>query len=105
MSLINRERRIIFCGNFQSSVQIFQAKRIEIESGKCKPRESKTRKRGQSLSAMVAALKEPPENSEDEIEDNMDTDGDGPLFDLFDQLYNAPNSSGISMVLCLIQCE
>lgn len=54
---------------------------------------------------MVAALKEPPENSEDEIEDNMDTDGDGPLFDLFDQLYNAPNSSGMSMVFCLIQCE
>lgn len=44
---------------------------------------------------MVAALKEPPENSEDEIDDNMDTDGDGPLFDLFDQLYNAPNSSGM----------
>lgn len=73
--------------------QIFTAKRAEIESGKCKPRESKTRKRGQSLSAMVAALKEQVEDSDDDNEDTMETDGDGPLWQLFDQLYNAPSSS------------
>lgn len=75
-------------------IKIFTAKRLDIESGKCKPRESKTRKRGQSLSAMVAALKEPVEDSDDENDENVETDGDGPLWQLFDQLYNAPNASG-----------
>lgn len=49
---------------------------------------------------MVAALKEPQEDSDDENDDNMDTDGDGPLFDLFDSLYNAPNASG--MIACTL---
>lgn len=44
---------------------------------------------------MVAALKEPVEDSEDENEDNLETEGDGPLWKLFDQLYNSPNSSGM----------
>lgn len=44
---------------------------------------------------MVAALKEHTEDSEEETEDNMETDGDGPLWQLFDQLYNAANSSGM----------
>ena len=43
---------------------------------------------------MVAALKEPVEDSDEENEDNVETDGDGPLWQLFDQLYNAANSSG-----------
>lgn len=81
-----------------NSVQIFTTKRAEIESGKCKPRESKTRKRGQSLSAMVAALKEPAD-SDEENDDNIETDGDGPLWELFDQLYNAANSSGMHFVI------
>lgn len=42
---------------------------------------------------MVAALKEPPEDSEEEADDNIETDGDGPLWQLFDHLYNATNSS------------
>lgn len=44
---------------------------------------------------MVAALKEPAEDSDDENDDNMETEGDGPLWQLFDQLYNAPNASGM----------
>lgn len=44
---------------------------------------------------MVAALKEPVEDSEDENEDNLETEGDGPLWKLFDQLYNSPNASGM----------
>lgn len=89
-------------------LQIFTAKRTEIESGKCKPRESKTRKRGQSLSAMVAALREPLEDSDDDNDDNMETEGDGPLWQLFDQLYNAANASGkfflsiLTFVFCLV---
>lgn len=43
---------------------------------------------------MVAALNEPAD-SEEENDDNIETDGDGPLWQLFDQLYNAPNSSGM----------
>lgn len=48
---------------------------------------------------MVAALKaiDCQENSDDENDTNtdMDTDGDGPLFALFNSLYNAPNASGM----------
>lgn len=47
---------------------------------------------------MVAALKEPAE-SDEENDDNIETEGDGPLWQLFDQLYNAANSSGMSFVL------
>lgn len=43
---------------------------------------------------MVAALKEPVEDSEEENEDNIETEGDGPLWQLFDQLYNASNALG-----------
>lgn len=77
--------------------KIFLAKKIEIESGRFKSKELKTRKRGQCLSAMIAALKEPAEESDDDIDDNMDTEGDGPLWQLFDQLYNAPNASGAAL--------
>lgn len=74
--------------------KIFVARKLEIESGRFKPKEAKTRKRAQSLSAVVAALKEPIEESDDEIDDNMENEVDGPLWQLFDQLYNAPNASG-----------
>lgn len=43
---------------------------------------------------MVAALKEPVEGSDDENDENIETEGDGPLWHLFDQLYNSPNASG-----------
>lgn len=48
---------------------------------------------------MVAALKEQVEDSDDDNDDGMETEGDGPLWQLFDQLYNASNSSG--EILCL----
>lgn len=85
-------------------MQIFTAKRAEIETGKCKPRESKIRKRGQSLSAMVAALREPVEDSDDDNEDNMEAEGDGPLWQLFDQLHNAANASGKLIYFQLTIC-
>lgn len=53
---------------------------------------------------MVAALKEPVEDSEDENDDNIETDGVGPLWQLFDQLYNAPNSSGMFKTIEPIHC-
>lgn len=83
-----------FNRNTKLILQIFTTKRAEIESGKCRPRESKMRKRGQSLSAMVAALREPLEDSDDDNEDNMEAEGDGPLWQLFDQLHNTANASG-----------
>ena len=49
---------------------------------------------------MVAALKEPAD-SEEENDDNIETDGDGPLWQLFDQLYNAPNSAGMHFMTCI----
>lgn len=54
----------------------------------------KTKRRGQSLSATIAALKETVEDSDDETDGNVETDGDGPMWQLFDQLYNTANSSG-----------
>lgn len=75
-------------------MQIFTAKKTDLESGKFKPKESKLRKRGQSLSAVIAALKEQVEDSDDGNDDAMETEGDGPMWQLFDHLYNSPNASG-----------
>lgn len=72
--------------------QIIQTKKVEIEQGKSKG--LKTKRRGQSMSATIAALKEPIEESDDENDDNIETEGDGPLWQLFDQLYNSANASG-----------
>lgn len=48
-----------------------------------------------SLSAAIAALKEPVEESDDDNDDSMETDSrDGPMWQLFDQLYNTANASG-----------
>lgn len=43
---------------------------------------------------MVAALREPLEDSDDDNEDNMEAEGDGPLWQLFDQLHNTANAAG-----------
>ena len=51
---------------------------------------------------MVAALKEPVE-SDEENDDNIETEGDGPLWQLFDQLYNAANASG--MISVILTCS
>ncbi|XP_055708043.1 protein polybromo-1 isoform X1 [Phlebotomus papatasi] len=71
--------------------KIFMSRKAEIESGKYKP--IKQKKRGHCLSAVTAALKEEPESSDDELDDNVDTEGDGPMWQLFDQLYNTANAS------------
>lgn len=44
---------------------------------------------------MVAALKEPVQESEDENEGSAETENDGPLYQLFDALYNETNSLGM----------
>lgn len=64
---------------------------MDLESGKV--RTTKLRRKGQSLSAATAALKEIKEEESDD-EDDMDTDGAGPMWQLFDQLYNTANASG-----------
>lgn len=80
------------------------AKKVELEGGKFKS--IKPKRKGPSLSAATAALKEPIEESDDEIDENMDTDGGGPMWQLFDQLYNTANASGklIFILLCVIYC-
>lgn len=42
----------------------------------------------------MAAMKEPPEDSDDENEDSGDFDGDGPFWQLFDHLYNSASATG-----------
>lgn len=69
-------------------------RKVEIDQGKIKKEGVKTKRRGQSLSAAIAALKETIEDSDDETDGNVETDGDGPMWQLFDQLYNTANSSG-----------
>lgn len=76
---------------FNISFQIFTAKKIEIESGKAKTTVFK--KRGTTLSSITAALKEEPESSDDEGESSKKF-GDGPLWQLFDHLFNAASASG-----------
>lgn len=68
-----------------------------MESGKTKG-SFKPRRKGQLLSATTAAMKEIVDESDDDHDDHMETDGDnGPLWQLFDQLYNQANSAGKSM--------
>lgn len=78
----------------KSLKRVFGARKLELESGKWRST-AKPRRKGPSLSAQTAATKEPVEESDDENDEQMDTDGDdGPLWQLFDQLYNSANSSG-----------
>lgn len=71
--------------------KIFIARKAEIESGKYKP-PVRTKRRGQSLSAVTAALKEIQDSSDEDGDDLMETEGE--LWQLFDQLYNTANSAG-----------
>lgn len=73
--------------------KIFLAKKQDIDGGRAKPT-TKPKRRGQSLSAITAALKEVVDSSDEEGDDGLETDGDGPLWQLFDQLYNTANASG-----------
>lgn len=73
--------------------KIFQQRKIELESGKY--RRSGRRRTGQSLSSVCAALKEDPESSDEEMDEEMDGDqSGGPLWQLFDYLYNQASIAG-----------
>ncbi|XP_055373679.1 protein polybromo-1 [Condylostylus longicornis] len=69
--------------------KIFTARKTDIETGKIK---SLSKKRGLSYSATVAALKDEPESSTDDDEDE-EKKGEGPMWQLFDYLYNYASSS------------
>jgi len=79
--------------------KIFMQRKLEIESGKYK-KPSRGRGRPINYSAACAALKEELETSEEE--DDMDDDGTqtGPLWQLFDYLYNQSSSGGFSLAAC-----
>uniref|UniRef100_A0A1B0G2F8 Polybromo-1 n=1 Tax=Glossina morsitans morsitans TaxID=37546 RepID=A0A1B0G2F8_GLOMM len=66
--------------------KIFTQKRIELDSGKTK---IMRRSKGLSSSA-IAALKEEADSSDD---DETSKKGEGPMWALFDHLYNAPGHS------------
>lgn len=70
----------------------FVHRRAEIELGRYKP--TRPKRRGTSYSAMVAALKEEAESSDEEMDD-LDSEGGGPMWQLFDQIYNTANAGGL----------
>lgn len=79
--------------------RIFMQRKLEIESGKYK---KPVRGRGRQVvhSAACAALKEELETSEEEMDDHDDETQTGPLWQLFDQLYNQASSGellGVSL--------
>ncbi|ALC47662.1 polybromo [Drosophila busckii] len=70
----------------KSLKRVFTQRRIELETGKGKPA-----RRIKSLSsAAIAALKEEVDSSDDE---DTSKEGEGPMWALFDRLYNAPGHS------------
>ncbi|XP_052893042.1 protein polybromo-1 [Anopheles moucheti] len=71
--------------------KIFMARKADIESGRY--RKPLNRRPKIASSATVAALKEEIESSDDDFDDSMETEGDGPLWQLFDQLYNTANTN------------
>ncbi|XP_058823523.1 protein polybromo-1 isoform X2 [Topomyia yanbarensis] len=74
--------------------RIFTSRKADIEAGRFRKSANRKARTGTSLSSMVAALKEEIESSDDELDDSMETEGDGPLWQLFDQLYNTANTNG-----------
>ncbi|XP_055539824.1 protein polybromo-1 isoform X1 [Wyeomyia smithii] len=73
--------------------RIFTNRKADIEAGRYRKSANRKARTGTSLSSMVAALKEEAESSDDELDDSMETEGDGPLWQLFDQLYNTANTN------------
>lgn len=71
--------------------KVFMNRKVELEAGKFKP--TRPKRRGTTLSSVTAALKEETESSDDD-NDDMETDGDGPMWQLFDQIYNTANANG-----------
>lgn len=73
--------------------RIFMQRKVEIETGKYK-RPSRGRGRPVVHSAVCAALKEELETSEEEMDELDDETQTGPLWQLFDNLWNNQSSSG-----------
>uniref|UniRef100_A0A182Q1C5 Polybromo-1 n=1 Tax=Anopheles farauti TaxID=69004 RepID=A0A182Q1C5_9DIPT len=71
--------------------KIFMSRKAEIESGRYRKPSGKRPRSASSVT--VAALKEEIESSDDDLDDSMETEGDGPLWQLFDQLYNTANTN------------
>lgn len=72
--------------------KIFTARKMELENNKAKG--IKIKRRGQTMSAVTAALKEIVDSSDDDADELGEAEGDGPMWQLFDQLYNTANSTG-----------
>uniref|UniRef100_A0A1I8PEL3 Protein polybromo-1 n=1 Tax=Stomoxys calcitrans TaxID=35570 RepID=A0A1I8PEL3_STOCA len=66
--------------------KMFTQKRLELDTGKVKP----TKRPKSVSSAAIAALKEEVDSSDDE---ETSKKGEGPMWALFDHLYNAPGFS------------
>lgn len=76
--------------------RIFTQRKIEIELGKYK-RPSRGRGRPIIHSAACAALKEELETSEEEMDELDDETQTGPLWQLFDNLYNQSSSGELTL--------
>ena len=76
--------------------RIFMQRKLEIECGKLKRQANRKTRTAQSYSAMTAQLKEEPESSDEEME--IDGDQTGPLWKLFDELYNQASTSGLTFL-------
>lgn len=68
----------------------FTAKKIELKSGRAIKTQSK--QRGQSLSALTAALQEEPEESDDEMNDGGSKQTEALMTRIFNELNNHPNA-------------
>lgn len=79
--------------------RIFMQRKLEIESGKYK-RPSRGRGRPIVHSAACAALKEELDTSEEEMDDLDDETQTGPLWHLFDNLYNQSSSGKLTFHSC-----
>jgi protein polybromo-1 len=75
----------------KSLKKIFTAKKSDIENGRVRRTLARKEK---GYSAKIAALKEEVESSDDEADDLMEAEGNGPIWQLFDQLYNTANLAG-----------
>lgn len=77
--------------------RIFLQRKLEIETGKYKPA-PRGRGRPINYSAICANLKEELETSDEEMEDLDDETQTGPLWQLFDNLYNQSSSGELRSI-------
>jgi protein polybromo-1 len=87
----------------KSLKKIFLAKKNDIENGKVRKTQIRKEKGALNFSAKIAALKEEAESSDDDADDLMETEGNGPIWQLFDQLYNTANIAGECVFFCFFR--